>query len=58
MILWSGCAEYGVWWVRFGRCLYILRSPKNRALFSERYGPWWNKIPLGFGWRFGFRRDK
>jgi hypothetical protein len=50
-------SSLGIWFVRVGRCLVVLRAPRFRPLFSERYGPWWNRIPLGFGWRIGFRRD-
>lgn len=53
------CANWtsGIWWLRLRRCLFVIKARWNDPLFSERYGYYVFRLPLGFGWRFILKRD-
>jgi len=55
-IAWCAAWKSGVWWVRSQRSLLILRASWNDPLFSERYGYYAFRLPLGFGWRLILKR--
>lgn len=55
-----GSMKYGVWSCRFDKANIVLtlKAPWNLAgtqLFSERYGYYKHRWPLGFGWRLILR---
>lgn len=57
----AGCCasfEHGIWWLRVGRLVFILRASWKDPLFSERYGYDRFRIPLGGGWRFLVKFDR
>jgi hypothetical protein len=34
----DGCRNSGIWWFRIFGIGLVLKSPRNKPLFSERYG--------------------
>lgn len=47
----------GMWWLRLGSVVLVLRSPRNRPLFSERNG--YDPPALSWrGWRLHVRGPK
>lgn len=55
---WCASRTHGIWWIRLGRYLFSIKAPRNEPLFSERYGGYTLRIPLGSGWRFIFTNNK
>ncbi len=50
-ILSFGGSRNGVWWVGLWKARLFLKAPWYEPLFSERYGYYGLRVPLGFGWR-------
>jgi hypothetical protein len=49
---WGGTSwSRGTWWIGIGNGRLFLRAGWYDALFSERYGYYGFRLPLGFGWR-------
>jgi len=45
------CIEQGLFAIRLGPYWCKLNAQWNRSLYSERYGYYTFRMPLGFGWR-------
>lgn len=54
---WCRSPEKGIWWLRLGRWLFVIKAGWNAPLFSERYSYYALRIPLGRGWRFIVKHD-